>query len=100
MTPKCKIQANLLIDSQGGIVESAVRLADEVLRQLAIHDVVTVDLHQMRGLSSSYFNVLLQRVSAVTTLPEFPRRVQLLFDTPAQELVFKRSLEFARRTVA
>jgi hypothetical protein len=94
------IHARQFLDPQGRIVESAKLLADEVLTQLAAHDVVTVDLRELRGLSSSYFNVLLQRVLPVTTLADFPRRVQLMFDSPAQEHVYKRSLDFASRTVA
>jgi hypothetical protein len=100
MTHAITIQARRFVDREGRIVESAAALADEVVRQLAIHDIIAVDLLEMRGLSSSYFNVLLQRISAVTTLPEFSRRVRILFDSPAQEQVFKRSLDFASRTVA
>src|SRR5687768_4027868 len=100
MTPKSTIEAKLHVDPGGRIVESAVRLADEVVRQLGFSDVVAVDFHEMRGLSSSYFNVLLQRIVPVTTLAEFPRRVELIFESPAQEQVFKRSLDFATRTVA
>ncbi|MCC7351131.1 MAG: hypothetical protein IT446_11230 [Phycisphaerales bacterium] len=94
------IHAKQFVDAEGGIVASAARLADQVVVQLKIHEFVEVDLSQLRGLPSSYFNVLLQRVIAEITLPEFTRRVRMRFDTPAQELMFNRSLEFARRTVA
>lgn len=100
MTTETTIEAKGFVDPTGEIVASAARLADEVVRQLAVHEVVTVNLRQMRGLSSSYFNVLLQRVSGVTSISEFPRRVRFIFDTSAQEVVFKRSLDFASRTVA
>jgi hypothetical protein len=100
MIPTHIIQARHFLDPEGRIVESAALLADEVVRQLASHNTVTVDLRELRGLSSSYFNVLLQRVSQVTTLAEFPTRVQLLFDSTAQQQVFNRSLDRANRTVA
>ncbi|MCC6423353.1 MAG: hypothetical protein IT447_07715 [Phycisphaerales bacterium] len=88
------------IEANGSIVASAELLAKEIVIQLTDHKVVMVDLSQMRGLSSSYFNVLLQRVGDAITLAEFPQRVRLQFDTAAQEQVFNRSLEYARRTVA
>lgn len=94
------IEAKRFVHPEGRIVDSAERLADEVVRQLATHDVVTIDLREMRGLSSSYFNVLLQRVIATTTYAELSRRVGFVFDSPAQQQTFKRSLDFASRTVA
>lgn len=94
------ILAMQFVDSHGRIVESGSLLANEVVRQLQLADVVRVDFQKMRGLSSSYFNVFLQRVLPVTTMPDFPRRVEMLFDSPAQEQVFRRSLDSVQRTVA
>lgn len=99
MTPKSTIEAKHYVAPRGRIVDSASRLADEVVRQLGLRESVSVDLREMRGLSSSYFNVLLQRVIPVTTLAKFPHRVEFIFDSPAQEQVLKRSLEYASRTV-
>jgi hypothetical protein len=94
------VEAKQFLDPDGGIVESAARLGDEVARRLRDHEVVTIELRDMRGLSSSYFNVLLQKVLPVTMPRDFARRVILHFDSPAQEEVFKRSLEFANRALA
>lgn len=100
MSDVIKIEARQFVDPSGRIVESATRLADEVARQLALHDVVAIDFRGMRGLSSSYFNVLIQRVVHETTPTEFLRRIQPLFDSSPQQQVFNRSLDFASRTVA
>jgi hypothetical protein len=100
MTPANTIKAKEFVDPQGRIVESAGLLADEVLRQLPMVEVITIDFSDMRGLSSSYFNFLLQRVAAMITVPELKRRLVMAFDSPAQQHVFERSLSFASRTVA
>jgi hypothetical protein len=92
--------AKQFLHPRGRIVDSAARLADEVTRQLESHETISIDLRGMRGLSSSYFNLLLQRVMSVTTPDAFSQRVTFLFDSAAQEQVYQRCLDFARRTVA
>jgi hypothetical protein len=100
MTFAGTVKARAFVDPQGRIVESAGLLADEVLRQLPMVEVITIDFSDMRGLSSSYFNFLLQRVIAVITVAELNRRLVMAFDSPAQQQVYQRSLGFASRTVA
>jgi hypothetical protein len=87
-------------DADGRIVESAARLAAEVLSALESHQVVEIDFHDLKGLSSSYFNVLLQQVLPVTTVSGFPQGVHLRFGSAAQQQVFARCFEFAKRAVA
>ena len=94
------IEAKNFLDPNGGIVQSASLLADEVIRQLKQTDVVRIDFRDVRGLTSSYFNVLLQRVLAETTQQAFSQRIQLHFDSIAQQQVFDRSMESVRRSVA
>ena len=94
------IEAKQCLDPRGGIVASASLLADAVVRRLAEGNVVEIDLTTVRGLSSSYFNVLLQRVLPVTGIDHFADRIKLRYDSAAQELVFNRSFESARRGVA
>jgi hypothetical protein len=94
------IPANSFRDPHDRIVASAARLADEAVRALAAHDVIEIDLAGMRGVTSSYYNVLLDRVLGVVPLADFPRRVKIRFDSAAQKLVFNRSLESATRGAA
>jgi len=94
------VSANAFRDPQDRIVASAARLAEEVVRLLAAHDVIEIDLGGMRGVTSSYYNVLLHRVLEVIPAGDFPRRVKLRFDSAAQQLVFNRSLESATRGAA
>ena|SRR5437868_4024214 len=94
------VSANAFRDPEDRIVASASRLADEVVRLLAAHDVIEIDLCGMRGVTSSYYNVLLHRVLEVIPLADFSRRVRIRFDSAAQEFVFKRSFESARRGAA
>lgn len=88
------IEARQFVDADNRPVESADLLAAEAVRLLASHDVLVIDLGGMRGLSSSYFNVLLKRIIQIMTAADLQRRIKFTFDSPAQELVFKRSLEF------
>ena len=94
------VSANAFRDPQDRIVASAARLADEVVRLLSAHDLIEIDLGGMRGVTSSYYNVLLHRVLEVIPAGDFPRRVKLRFDSAAQQLVFNRSLESATRGAA
>jgi len=94
------IVAKEFVDPSGNIVGSAMLLANEVVRQLHSADAVTIDLSGMRGLSSSYFNVVIHEVLPSTGLADFERRVRLRFDTEAQAQVFARSYEVARWNVA
>jgi hypothetical protein len=94
------VSANAFRDPQDRIVASASRLADEVVRLLPLQDVMEIDLSGMRGVTSSYYNVLLHRVLEVISAADFTRRVRIRFDSPAQEFVFNRSFESAKRGAA
>jgi hypothetical protein len=94
------VEAKQFVAPSGSIVESAALLGDEVNARLRGAELVRVDLSGLRGLSSSYFNTLLQRVVPMTGIEDFPRRVELVFDSAAQEQVFARSMDFLKRSVA
>ena len=94
------IEASQSRDPQDRIVASGLLLADEVVRRLTDHDVVEVNLKGLRGVTSSYYNVVLHRVLSILSMAEFARRVKFRFDSAAQEQVYNRSLESARRCAA
>ena len=98
--PPFAIEAHRFRDPRDRIVASASLLADELVSRLAEHDVVLVDLRGMRGVTSSYYNVLLQRVLGVLPMTDLARRVRFCFDSAAQEQVYGRSLESAKRGAA
>jgi hypothetical protein len=98
--PQFTIEAHRFLDARQRIVASASLLADEVVRRLAEHDVLLIDLRGMRGVTSSYYNVLLQRVLSVLPMSDLPRRVRFCFDSAAQEQIYGRSLESATRGAA
>lgn len=87
------VEAREFIDGSGGIVESAMRLADAILPRLKEGARVSVSMAGMHGVSSSYFNVLLKRVMDECGPDAVRRRVHLRFNTKAQEGLYWRSRE-------
>jgi len=76
----------------GSIVGSATCFADELVRNLRDGRSVNVSMKGMRGVASSYFNVILQRITKELGI-EVLERVTFQWDSAAQELVFQRSLK-------
>ena len=83
---------------QDSIVESGIALGNAIVEKLQSGETIIVSFVGMRGLSSSYFNPMLQSVKQNAGLGVIGR--QLLFDIPsaAQQSVFNRSLDAANRT--
>jgi hypothetical protein len=77
-------------------VESAGVVADAVVVYLADHDEVVVDLSGVRGVPSSFFNVLLLRVAEAFGAAALDSRVRFTLDSDAQQDVLNRSLSAAR----
>ena len=82
---------------QDSIVESGVALGNVIVEKLQSGETITVSFAGMRGLSSSYFNPMLQAVKLNAGLGVIGQR--LLFDLPsaAQQSVFNRSLDAVNR---
>ena len=81
------------LDPDGSMVVSAQRTADRVLPILQRGQPVTLSFNGMRGVSSSFFNVLLRQLAPVTGIGDLMNRVSFEFDSSVQEMVFRRSLE-------
>lgn len=90
--PIPRIDAKRYLDQSGSIVRSGEILASAVVDVLARERVVEVDLTNLKGASSSYFNAFLSEFSERLGLEELGARVIPRFGTPTQESVFKRSL--------
>jgi hypothetical protein len=81
-------------DPQGVIVASGTRLAEETIRVLEQSDRVTIDLHGMSAISSSYFNIFLVLLGEKLAMQAL-RQVDFIFASPIHRLLFERSLEAA-----
>jgi hypothetical protein len=91
-----RIKASNFVDPTASIVKSALSLAAAIVQQLAVGNDVIVDLAGLKGLSSSYFNPILQIVKQEFGIEAFGTRVRFSFDSSAQRLVFNRSFEAVR----
>lgn len=87
---------NFMMES-GSVVESASALAQQVVRVLEQGRTVRISLAGVKGLPSSYFNVLLEHIVQLTGFDAIGERVQFEFDSRPQQVVFARSLEAIRR---
>jgi STAS-like domain of unknown function (DUF4325) len=94
------LEAKEFLDPQGLIVESASLLSKAVISHLAQGQDVTISLSQVRGISSSYFNIILGDVVAGFGADVIGRRVIFQFDSEPQRQVFQRSLDSLTKPVA
>ena len=74
------------------LVDSAERLAEAIIDSLEAHERVVVSLKGLRGVSSSYFNVILRNLVSSIDLAAVEERTEFQFDSLAQEMVYQRSL--------
>ncbi|HEU4394197.1 MAG TPA: hypothetical protein VFS92_01445 [Planctomycetota bacterium] len=80
------------------VVETAERVADAIARLLAGPGRVVVSLCGVRGISSSFANILLQRAISVVGANELERRVVFDTDSESQQRVIRRSLDAVKST--
>ena len=59
-----------------------------------------MSLAGLKGLPSSYFNPILRAVREALGLTPLQRRLRFEFDSPAQELVYERSLRAVQTEAA
>lgn len=81
------------ITIKGDVVEDGDALADAVLNVLMNDPHVQVSFVDMRGLPSSFFNVLLKRLCDSEDGPQILEKIEFIFDSSAQEKIFARSKE-------
>ena len=80
------------MDSTGSIVATAGRLADELVRHLRDGHSVHISMSGMRGVASSYFNVILKRITEDLGIKALDR-LHFQWDSAAQQVVYQRSLK-------
>lgn len=74
------------------LVDEAARVAAAVVDRLSAAERITLSFRGLRGLSSSYFNILLGTIGSQCGQPALTSRVCYEFDSKAQRMIFERSL--------
>ncbi|HET6250380.1 MAG TPA: hypothetical protein VFE47_22020 [Tepidisphaeraceae bacterium] len=85
------LEASKYIDPTGGLVASAVLLAETAIAQLDKVDMVVIDLVGLRSVSSSYFNTLLTQIAQKRGTTTLQHRVEMRFSAAAQKAIFDSS---------
>lgn len=92
-----KINAIDFVDPSQPVVDSASKVGIEVARLLRAGSNVLVSVRGVRGVSSSFFNVILSAVAEALNGDWDPARFDVDTDTPTQRMIYLRSLNsFAR----
>lgn len=93
MTDTTSLSALALIDMERTIVENAEILAAEVVKRLSTGAAVSVSLVGLRGITTSYFNLVLRRIVKSIGFESLSERVTFEFDSSLQRLIYERSLQ-------
>lgn len=88
-----KINAKDYVDERRPVVECAGLVAQEAVRQLLAGAGVIVSVHGVRGVSSSFFNVILSAVADVLKGDFSEGRFTVETETASQRLVYQRSFQ-------
>ncbi|CAG0978477.1 hypothetical protein PHYC_01633 [Phycisphaerales bacterium] len=86
------ISAKDFVDERRPVVECAGAVARECVRELQSGANVLLSVRGVRGVSSSFFNVILSAVSDALSGQLSSERFSVETETEAQRLVFQRSL--------
>lgn len=98
MTDFTTIAAADYIDPLESAVSAAMRLAEVVLTHIRSGTPVLISLVGLRGLSSSFFNVLFRRIASEFGEDALEHFVRIGYETETQRLIAERSLCAVRRT--
>ncbi len=91
MTTPQPILAKQFLLPRDTTVESAARLAVRVLQDLGTSGVVIVDFAELRGISSSYFNILFRTVGEHVGIDRMLKDLDLRYESEAQRVIGDRS---------
>jgi hypothetical protein len=94
------ISAKEYIDPAGSIVASGELVGKAIVACLERGDEVVVNFREMKGLSSSYFNPIIQTLNKSHGLQTIGTQLKFDFNSPVQQIVFDRSLQAARINAA
>ncbi|MCA9287702.1 MAG: hypothetical protein KDA05_03905 [Phycisphaerales bacterium] len=87
------VKAVDFVEQEGSVVESAARIGQRVAQALRAGHRVVLCLRGVRGVSSSFFNVVLASVSEATSGDVASDRFVVETDSQTQRMVYERSLQ-------
>ncbi len=87
------VQSSSFIDGTRPVVECAGKIADDVVLLLDQNKRVVLSVRGVRGVSSSFFNVILSRIRDAVGARIEPTRFTVDTDTQTQRLIFERSMK-------
>lgn len=88
-----RLNAKDFIDTDASVVQSAASIAAEASRLLATGDDVVISVHGVRGVSSSFFNVILSAVAQVVRDHVNTGRFSVETETATQKFIYQRSFD-------
>jgi hypothetical protein len=86
------IKATDYVDPSESVVDCANRIATAVASRLQAGENVVVSVHDLRGVSSSFFNVILTRVTRTLGPQWTEERFAVDCETKTQRTIYLRSL--------
>lgn len=95
--PEVVLEVLSFVEPSATIVDTAELVATATLAELTGGNTVVVSFCGVRGVTSSFFNVLLARVLARHGKEVLDGALRMRFDSRAQEMMFNRSREVALR---
>lgn len=87
-----RVRAAEFVEPSASVVDTAEQVAKAVLRELGTGEDVVLDVREVRGASTAFFNVILLRVREAVGVDRMDRDVSFELGSSAQRLVFERSL--------
>lgn len=93
------IKASQWVAPQRAVTDSAEDTAHAIVEQLRAGNSVEVDLTDVRGVPSSYFNLILIRIAEAHGLPTL-ERVTFRFASAVQRTTYERSAHAVRESFA
>ena len=88
-----RLNSKDFVDDGLSVVESASRIAAEASRLLRSGSNVVVSVHGVRGVSSSFFNVILAAVADALLSEGSAARFQVETETITQRTIYQRSFD-------
>ena len=88
-----QIRAGDYVDPKHAVIDSAALIVATAIQHLRRGDNVRLTGQGVRGVSSSFFNVVLRGVVAEVGRAELLNRFDVQTETETQSLIYKRSLE-------
>lgn len=91
------INAKDFIDEKKPVIDSATKVGDQAASVLRAGGSVVVSVQDVRGVSSSFFNVILSRVATVLHNDFDDGRFEVQTGNKTQALIYQRSLDAVKR---